>query len=168
MRWRASSARAIPSPAPSIPALPGTAPSCGSRPSRYAGAPIRQTAVEAARAQSVTTHGAPAAVEGCALLAEILVAAIATGDKAIALRLRESADPLIAVVAAGSWRGKPRKAIRSSGYVVHTLEAALWCVDRTANFCEAVLLAANLGDDADTVAAVTRNLARFEQSERRC
>jgi ADP-ribosyl-[dinitrogen reductase] hydrolase len=75
---------------------------------------------------------------------------------------------LIAVVAAGSWRGKPRKAIRSSGYVVHTLEAALWCVDRTANFCEAVLLAANLGDDADTVAAVTRNLARFEQSERRC
>lgn len=39
--------------------------------------------------------------------------------------------------------------------VVHTLEAALWSVDRAADFREAVLLAANLADDADTVAAVT-------------
>jgi ADP-ribosyl-[dinitrogen reductase] hydrolase len=45
-----------------------------------------EQAMSAARAQSVTTHGAPAAVEGCALLAEILVEAIATGDKASVLR----------------------------------------------------------------------------------
>ena len=48
---------------------------------------------------------------------------------------------------------------RSSGYVVHTLEAALWSVDRTGDFRNAVLLAANLADDADTVAAVTGRLA---------
>ena len=60
---------------------------------------------------------------------------------------------------AGSWRGRSRDTIKSSGYVVHTLEAALWSVARTADFRGAVLLAANLADDADTVAAVTGQLA---------
>jgi ADP-ribosyl-[dinitrogen reductase] hydrolase len=124
---------------------------------RWSADPAR--AVEAARAQSLTTHGAPAAVEGCALLAEILVEAISAGDKTTALRHRTSTEPSIAQIGAGSWRGKPRNAIRSSGYVVHTLEAALWCVDRAADFREAVLLAANLADDADTVAAVTGQIA---------
>ena len=52
-----------------------------------------------------------------------------------------------------------RDDIKSSGYVVHTLEAAIWSVARTRNFCDAVLLAANLADDADTTAAVTGQLA---------
>ena len=39
------------------------------------------------------------------------------------------------------------------------MEAALWCVGRTGTFREAVLLAANLGGDADTIAAVTGQLA---------
>lgn len=60
---------------------------------------------------------------------------------------------------AGGWRGRPRHEIRSSGYVVHTLEAAIWSVARTGDFRNAVLLAANLADDADTVAAVTGQLA---------
>ena len=51
------------------------------------------------------------------------------------------------------------KEIRSSGYVVHTLEAAIWSVARPGDFRNAVLLAANLADDADTVAAVTGQLA---------
>jgi hypothetical protein len=75
------------------------------------------TAVEAARAPSVTTHGAPAAVEGCALITEILVEAISTGDKDAVQRPRTFTEPSIAEVAAGSWRGKRPKAIRSSGYV---------------------------------------------------
>jgi ADP-ribosyl-[dinitrogen reductase] hydrolase len=116
-------------------------------------------AFAAARAQSATTHGAPAAVEGCALLAEILLEAMATGDKQTTLRPRSSVVPIIAAVAQGSWRGKDRSAISSSGYVVHTLEAALWCVDRAGDFAEAVVLAANLADDADTVAAVTGQIA---------
>ena len=118
-----------------------------------------EQAISAARAQSVTTHGASAAVEGCALLAEILVEAIATGDKASVLRRRSAVESSIAAIAAGSWRNKERERIRSSGYVVHTLEAALWCVDRSAEFSDAVLLAANLADDADTVAAVTGQIA---------
>lgn len=44
--------------------------------------------------------------------------------------------------------------IQNSGYVVRTLEAALWAFGKTASFEEGCLLIANLGDDADTVAAV--------------
>jgi len=124
---------------------------------RWAGDPER--AISAARAQSVTTHGAPAALEGCALLADILIDAIATGDRVAALRSRPAGEASIAAIAAGSWREKERNNISSTGYVVHTLEAALWCVDRSAGFADAVLLAANLGDDADTVAAVTGQIA---------
>ena len=63
-------------------------------------------------------------------------------------------DRAVAAIAAGAWRGKDRSAIRSGGYVMDTLEAALWCVDRTDSFSEAVVLAVNLGGDADTTGAV--------------
>lgn len=49
--------------------------------------------------------------------------------------------------------------IRSSGYVVDTLEAALWCLLKTNNYRDALLLAVNLGDDTDTVGAVAGGLA---------
>ena len=49
--------------------------------------------------------------------------------------------------------------IKSSGYVVDTLEAAIWCLLNTDNYCECVLKAVNLGDDTDTVGAVTGGLA---------
>jgi ADP-ribosyl-[dinitrogen reductase] hydrolase len=65
----------------------------------------------------------------------------------------------IAAIMAGRWRGQPRSTIRSSGYVADSLEAAIWCVARTGAFAEAVLHAANLGDDADTVAAIAGQLA---------
>lgn len=51
------------------------------------------------------------------------------------------------------------KDIRSTGYVIDTLEASLWCVFNTTNYKEAVLKAANLGDDTDTVGAITGGLA---------
>lgn len=49
--------------------------------------------------------------------------------------------------------------IQSSGYVVHTLEAALWCLLKTSSYAESVLKAVNLGEDTDTTAAVTGGLA---------
>ena len=78
-------------------------------------------------------------------------------DEALGAAAR--ADEAIARILAGSWRGRARDTIDSSGYVAHTLEAALWSVARTGDFRGAVLLAANLADDADTVAAVTGQLA---------
>lgn len=49
--------------------------------------------------------------------------------------------------------------IRSNGYIVHTLEAALWCLLNTNTYAECVLKAVNLGDDTDTVGAVAGGLA---------
>lgn len=49
--------------------------------------------------------------------------------------------------------------IQSSGYVLHTLEASLWCFLQTNNYASAVLKAVNLGKDTDTTAAVTGGLA---------
>ena len=117
-------------------------------------------AQEAARRQSRTTHAAVQAVEACALLAELLVEAIAGAPKETVLRARSwPGNAATAEVAAGSWRAKERDAIASSGYVIDTLEAALWCVHRTGSIEEALILAANLADDADTVAAVAGQLA---------
>ncbi|MDR1776524.1 MAG: ADP-ribosylglycohydrolase family protein [Desulfovibrio sp.] len=53
----------------------------------------------------------------------------------------------------------PEQAIKSGGFVVHTLEAALWCFLTTENYRDAVLKAVNLGEDTDTTAAVTGALA---------
>ena len=49
--------------------------------------------------------------------------------------------------------------INSDSYVVHTLEAALWCLLNYDSFVETVLAAVNLGDDTDTTAAVAGGLA---------
>ncbi len=59
----------------------------------------------------------------------------------------------------GAYRIKNRTQIKGTGYVVDSLEASLWCFDQTENFRDAVLMAANLGDDADTTAAITGQLA---------
>ena len=120
----------------------------------------RSRLIDTAAEQSRTTHGAEEAVDACRAFAELLVDAIAGSPRAVLLAPRPfEGAPAVAGIMAGSWRGRARTEIRSSGYVVHTLEAALWSVARTGDFRSAVLLAANLADDADTVAAVTGQLA---------
>ena len=56
-------------------------------------------------------------------------------------------------------RKTPREDVKSSGYVRHTYEAAWWCIDNTSSFEEAVIEAVNLGGDADTIGAVTGQIA---------
>jgi len=58
-----------------------------------------------------------------------------------------------------SFASVPIEEIKSSGYVVDTLEAAVWCLLNTNNYKECVLMAVNLGEDTDTVAAVAGGLA---------
>lgn len=114
-----------------------------------------------AREQSRTTHGAAAALDACEAFAVMLRDAIegATKDEVLREAGRTNAAGEIGAILGGNWRGKPRDAIRSSGYVGASLEATLWCVERTDDFRSAVLLAANLGEDADTTAAITGQLA---------
>lgn len=57
------------------------------------------------------------------------------------------------------FRSLPESAIRSGGYIVDTLEAAVWCLLNTDSFDDCLLKAVNLGDDTDTVAAVAGGLA---------
>ncbi len=114
-----------------------------------------------ARAQSEVTHAATECLDSAHALALVLAAGIAGEGKA-ALDAGAGVDlsaAKVRAVAGGSWRAKTRAEIRSTGYVVDTLEAALWSVSRSETFEEAVLMAVNLGDDADTVGAVTGQIA---------
>lgn len=115
---------------------------------------------DAAARQSRTTHAAPEAVDACLVYAEMLADAIEGRLVSEVLQGHQGNwTGAIGKIAAGSWRGKPRLQIRASGYVAHSLEASLWSVARSGSFAEAVLLAANLGEDADTTAAITGQLA---------
>ena len=98
--------------------------------------------------QSRTTHAAPEAVDACAMYADIVADAIEGRERNDVLRPRTGPYAgNIQEIASGSWRAKTRSQIHSSGYVAHSLEAALWCVGSTADFESAILKAANLGDD---------------------
>jgi ADP-ribosyl-[dinitrogen reductase] hydrolase len=110
--------------------------------------------------QSATTHGAPEAIDACIGYAQLLAEAIAGTPRSQMLQPRPSElGGKIKPILGGAWRGKARHAVQSSGYVAHSLEAALWAVGRTATFQDAVLTAANLGGDADTTAAIAGQLA---------
>ncbi len=110
--------------------------------------------------QSRCTHAAAEAVDACVLYADLIAEAIAGRRRSEILAARDfDGAPTIAALAGGVWRGKQRSEIRGTGYVVHSLEAALWCIGQTADFREAVVLAANLREDADTTAAITGQLA---------
>ena len=58
----------------------------------------------------------------------------------------------------GNLKNKSIDEIRSSGYVVNTLEACLWCTLNTKNYEESIIEAINLGKDTDTVGAITGSL----------
>lgn len=112
----------------------------------------RETLLRVADLQTRTTHGSPAALDASRRFAEMLADAVAGVSLPQVL-----ARPVASIE--GGWRGLHRDAIEGSGYVVRSLQAAVWAVSRTTNFRDAVLLAANLGDDADTTAAVAGQLA---------
>ena len=119
-------------------------------------------AVDLARAQSRVTHAALECLDAADVLARVLTAGIeGHGHEFLQAGNHVLVDaPKVKAVANGSWRGKARKDIRSSGYVVDTLEAAFWAVGQSRTFEDALLSAVNLlGDDADTVGAVAGQVA---------
>jgi ADP-ribosyl-[dinitrogen reductase] hydrolase len=110
--------------------------------------------------QGRTTHGAPQAMDSCRFFADLLRRAI-TGEArdSVLAPVDWQGHDAVRAVAAGCWRGWHRDQVSSAGYVVDTLAAALWSVGTTHSFEAAVILAVNLADDADTVGAVTGQLA---------
>lgn len=63
------------------------------------------------------------------------------------------------------FKENPKEGIKSSGYVVDTLEAAVWCLLHSHSYKETVLMAVNLGEDTDTVGAVAGGLAGLYYKE---
>ena len=108
-----------------------------------------------------TTHGAQEAIACSRLFALQLAAMLAGRDKQAIFGhdALEPSTPRIASIARGEYRDKPISRITGSGYSVASLEAALWCFHTTDSFESAVLCAANLGDDADTTAAICGQIA---------
>lgn len=127
-------------------------------------------AVEHFAAQSSrTTHGAEECVDACRLFAKVICRALLGQPKEdVLLGDGESvfSGERISAISRASYRGKSEETIRGSGYVVESLEAALWTFARTDSFEDAVLMAANLGDDADTTAAVCGQVAGAYYGER--
>ncbi len=124
--------------------------------------PDRAAAIQYAGMSSRTTHACTECIDACRLLASVLVHALDGSPKETVLLNHDDLGdlaPSIAAIARGGYRNKAASQVRGSGYVVASLEAALWCFDTTASFQEAILKAANLGDDADTTAAVCGQIA---------
>jgi ADP-ribosyl-[dinitrogen reductase] hydrolase len=129
-----------------------------------------EEAVRRAADSSRTTHGAPAAVDACRYFCALLVGALEGRPKEEILSEEfwrgGPLAPEIAEIAAGSFKRREPPEIAGTGYVVRSLEAALWAFHRSSSFREGCLLAVNLGDDADTTGAVFGQLAGAYYGER--
>ena len=136
-------------------------------PMYYAG--DTREAIARSAESSRTTHGAQEAVDACRYFAGLLVGALNGVDKETLLSALYSPvdglweeSPLsskIAEIAGGSFKDRQPPDIKGTGYVVDTLEAVLWAFHDTDNFRDGALRVANLGDDADTTAAIFGQIA---------
>lgn len=121
-----------------------------------------ELAVRYSEEQARTTHQAPECLGASRLFGEILVRALQGKPKEQVLAPHVLAGNLptkLEAIGQGRYRSKSRDAILGTGYVVDSLEATLWCFEQTDNFRDCVLMAANLGDDADTTAAQAGQIA---------
>ncbi|WP_192072624.1 ADP-ribosylarginine hydrolase Tri1 [Pantoea agglomerans] len=117
-------------------------------------------ALRDAKQQSNATHRAAESVSCCRFLILIFHYLLNGYSKSESLAPHLMGSSLrVLLINAGEYKEKYRDQIRSSAYVIDTLEAALWAVWHTDNFKDAVLLAANLGNDADSIAAAAGQLA---------
>lgn len=127
----------------------------------------------AIRAISAITHAHFRSVLGCFIFSIYIAELLRGADKTIALkttatRVREFSKKqefnakevaLYGRILEGMLPLVQEEEIYSGGYVIHTLEASIWCLLTTTNYKDAVLKAVNLGDDTDTTACVTGALA---------
>lgn len=124
------------------------------------------------REVSGLTHSHIRAVMGCFLFTEFVIHLINGIDKYLAYeKICSEVKAFLKVACSsaeishysrildGNLPGVAESAIQSSPYVIHSLEACFWCFLRGEDFGETVLRAINLGDDTDTIGALTGGLA---------
>ena len=114
-----------------------------------------------AKLQSRTTHYSDLSAGACEALAATLSCLIegVAWEHASRPAPAEHWPDAIKAISGENWHQRSRDSICSTGFVVHTLEAAMWAVATTSSFADALLKAVNLGDDADSVGAVAGQLA---------
>lgn len=125
--------------------------------------------IEMSVMSSRTTHNHPVAVDACSYYGGLIHGALLGKSKDELLSSRyspipgyweeNSLAPEINEVACGSFKVKEPPEIRGRGFVVKSLEAALWAFYKSETFKEGCLLAVNLGEDADTTGAIYGQLA---------
>jgi ADP-ribosyl-[dinitrogen reductase] hydrolase len=122
-----------------------------------------QDAIKYGMISSETTHSSQLCIDACALLSIILHYFIHEGitKRECLRRLSETTcvSEEFSHIVDGSFLNKTYDEIVGSGYVVESLEAALWCFFKTDNFEESVLAAVNLCNDADTTGAICGQIA---------
>lgn len=133
----------------------------------YASKPDK--AIEMAGLSSKTTHGNLQSIDSCRYFAGLIVGALKGESKEKLLSSMYSPQgnlwdflPLceqVQHIANGSFKEKERKEIESTGYVIHSLEAALWAFHNTDSFEAGLIKAVNLGGDADTIGAIYGQIA---------
>lgn len=128
-------------------------------------------AVDLAVRQCAVTHADPVCTDCAAVMARVLWRLMSGAPKDEALDLSsvdladlavpESEGPgkAIRAVCRGEYKEKSRDEVSTSGYVVDTLEAALWALWTTDSYEEGVMTLAAMGDDADTTCCVFGQLA---------
>ncbi len=106
---------------------------------------------------SAITHAHPRCLEACVYYIEIAQGLLI--GRSLETLIEENIPEDSDFAGIRGIRSRKREEIKSSGYVVDTFEAAVWCLLNTDNYRDCILLAANLGKDTDTVAAVAGGLA---------
>lgn len=117
--------------------------------------------IELAGDSSRTTHGSALCIDACRYFSSVLWQAFRSESKDQIL-FQNTYTPYtkeVSSISRGEFVEKNYSQIRGSGFAIESLEAALWCFYTSENFEEAILLAANLGNDADTTAAICGQVA---------
>ena len=106
---------------------------------------------------SAITHAHPISTTACIVFVHILRKVMHEVDLPAAIHSTIPDNEQFAFLA--DIENKSRDEIQSTGFVLHTLEAALWCNLNTESYAECVQEAVNLGSDTDTTACVAGALA---------
>ena len=119
------------------------------------------SAAEAARLSSAVTHGSSQCLESADLMARIIIRLLRGLPKSEATAVDPTLYECSSVqrLARGDYIGKPRDDIYTSGYVIHSLEAALWAFEKYDNFEEGMVVLLNMGNDVDTVCCIYGQIA---------
>lgn len=119
-----------------------------------------EKAIHYAIQSSKTTHASPLCLDACGWMSSILVALLSGGDKDCVFNVSYPAQTeAMTTLQSFAFLDKNYRDLKGTGFVVESLESALWCFWHTHCYEDCILAAANLGDDADTTAAVAGQLA---------